>query len=332
MRSILLVLWLLLAAMPTAGAAELSLSAGGTAFRPGDELSLSAGIAPGADAGTPADLYVAAILPDGTLLTLGDDFAWHSAPTPLLAGLPLAALNAPGFYVMRLPAGLPVGEYVFAAVAVPAGTDPLDGGNWLGIATASVSFADDDAGVTLATVGAACQVGVACDVPLVAGVSGGSPPYHFQQDSFAYGLRPLNTNIDLLTGNLVGTPGQAGSYTFNICAVDLGGNQDCKPVTVVVADAAETARVYLGGDVATLATVALDGTLIKDTNSANLSTYVDLAAGAHTLAITCTSTYCFAYLEIEAPSGYAITPTTISLTPDALPPGTTRTYTLNLSR
>lgn len=332
MRAILLFIWLVLAGVSSSGAANLTLTTGGTALGPGSTLSLSATVAPGGDAGVPADLYVVVILPDGNILALGGDLTWRSTLLPIVPNIALTALNAPGFYSAQLPAGLPDGEYVFAVVAVAAGADPLASGTWLGVATASVAFAAGGGdGVSLTTVAASCQVGAACNAPLVASVSGGSAPYHFQQDSFAYGLRPLNTNIDLLTGNIVGTPTQAGSYTFNLCAVDLGGDQDCQSVTVTVAAGGETARVYLGGDVATLATVTLDGTVIKEANSANLSTYVQLATGDHTLAVTCTSTYCFAYLSIEAPSGYTIAPTSIRLTPDLLPPGTTRTYTLSLS-
>jgi len=86
----------------------------------------------------------------------------------------------------------------------------------------------------LFTINAACFVNLQCNAQLVANVTGGLTPYHFQQDSFAYGLRPLNTNIDLSTGNIVGVPSQTGTYTFNLCVVDIGGTQNCQPVTVTV--------------------------------------------------------------------------------------------------
>ncbi|MDD2915134.1 MAG: choice-of-anchor D domain-containing protein [Gallionella sp.] len=89
-------------------------------------------------------------------------------------------------------------------------------------------------GILLTTINATCTVNQACDAPLVANVTGGTAPYHFQQDSFMYGLRPLNTNIDVFTGNIIGTPTQTGTYTFNLCVVDTIANQNCQPVTVTV--------------------------------------------------------------------------------------------------
>jgi hypothetical protein len=321
--------------MVSVHAASLTLSTGQTNYVPGNTLSLSATLVPDVDAGMATDLYVAVVTPGGDILTLDANGAWSAALAPILSGIPLSSLSAPNFYVAPLSSSLASGEYVFALVAVATGGNPLDSRTWLGFASATVAFASGSAGnVALTTIGGVCHVGQACDVPLVAGVSGGSPPYHYQQDSFAYGLRPLNTNIDLLTGNLVGTPSVAGSYTFNLCAVDLGGNQDCRPVTVIVEESqtTDTARVFIGGDVSTLTEVTLDGAVIKDTSSQNLSYYVELGTGDHTLSFYCSSTYCFAYVSIEAPSGYTVSPASIDLTPSVLTPGTLRTYTLSLSR
>lgn len=333
---LILAAWLFaLGAAPAVGAATLTLTANQASYAPGDVLKLSATLAPTNDAGVPADLYIAVVLPDNSIMVLDDRFMWGGVATPILAGMPLGQLAAPDFYALALPAGLPGGQYSFVFVVVAAGDDPFDAQSWLGVATATIAFqAAGASGVTLTTVNARCVVSQACNAALVASVAGGSAPYYFAQDSFAYGVRPLNTNIDLQSGNIVGTPSVAGSYTFNICAVDLGGNQDCQPVTVVVAEASPPVgdlRVYIGGDVATLATVTLDGTVIKDANSANLSTYQYLNSGDHTLTVRCTEVYCFAYLQLEAPAGYAISPTSIRLTPEMIPPGTEQSFTLSLT-
>ena len=86
----------------------------------------------------------------------------------------------------------------------------------------------------LFTLNASCVVNKPCNERLVAYVRGGVPPYHFTQDTFANGTRPLNTNIDLGTGNIVGTPSQTGVSTFNICVVDLVAKQNCQSVVVTV--------------------------------------------------------------------------------------------------
>lgn len=334
-RFVLVSAWLLAVSVSWSFAATLSLTANQSSFGSGNTLSLSAGIVPTNDAGVSSDIYVAVVSPSGDVLTLDRNFSWSASMAPILTASPIANLQAPNFYSIQLPAALSSGQYTFYLIAVPTGADPLNSSGWLGYASASITFQGGaGAGLLLVTSNATCYVNQQCDARLVASVTGGSTPYHFQQDSFAYGLRPLNTNIDLLTGNLVGNPSQAGTYTFNLCAVDIGGTQDCQPVTVnvVAAPATSTARVFLGGSVALLTRITLDGTVIKDTSSSNLSTYKELTLGDHALSVTCTEIYCFAYMTIEAPSGYTISPTTINLTPTDIPPGATRSFTLTLSR
>lgn len=338
-RLLLLAAWgiaLVTGTVASSSAATLTLTTNQTGYTPGSPLTLSATLAPTNDAGVLADLYIAVVLPDGSIKILDNQFAWGDAPVAILPGTPIGNLQAPDFYALALPAGLPSGQYTFVFVAVAAGADPFDNQSWLGVAMTTIDFQDNaTTGVTLVTVNASCVVNQACNAALVASVSGGLSPYYFAQDSFAYGTRPLNTNIDLQTGNIVGTPSQAGTYTFNICAVDLGGNQDCQPVSVTVGQASVPGgdlRVYLGGDVSTLTTLTLDGVVIKDTGSQNLDTYKYLSSGTHTLTVRCTEVYCFAYLQLEAPTGYTISPTSIRLTPDAIPPGTEQTVTLTLFR
>ena len=77
------------------------------------------------------------------------------------------------------------------------------------------------------------SVGSAYSQSLVGSISGGTAPYHYESDSFATGAPPLGMLIDL-GGHLVGTPSVAGTYTFGVCAVDLGGNSDCRTTTIVV--------------------------------------------------------------------------------------------------
>lgn len=97
-----------------------------------------------------------------------------------------------------------------------------------------LSWENSHGALGLFTVNASCVVNKPCNERLVVHVTGGSPPYHYQQDTFANGTRPLNTNIDLVNGNIVGTPSQVGVSTFNLCAVDIVAAQNCQPVTVTV--------------------------------------------------------------------------------------------------
>jgi hypothetical protein len=171
---------------------------------------------------------------------------------------------------------------------------------------------------------------------LVTGVTGGLTPYHFQVDSFRYGLPPFNMSIDLATGNLAGTPTRTGTYKFNVCAVDIGGAQDCRQVVMQVIKGPANIRIFIGGDVATLTEITLDGTLIKGTDSQNLAFWTSLTLGSHDLSFTCTEVYCFAYMQIEvddprAPAGVTVSPASIDLPPDVLTPGATKSFTLTIN-
>lgn len=61
---------------------------------------------------------------------------------------------------------------------------------------------------------------------------GGSYPYHFVLGS-GVGFLPLGLTLNL-NGLITGTPTSAGTSEFEVCAVDLGGNQDCDTVAITV--------------------------------------------------------------------------------------------------
>lgn len=67
----------------------------------------------------------------------------------------------------------------------------------------------------------------------VAAAIGGTPPFYFAHDSFAYGAHPLGTILDV-NGNLTGTPSQTGVFNFSVCVIDLVGAQDCRMTSVTV--------------------------------------------------------------------------------------------------
>lgn len=82
-------------------------------------------------------------------------------------------------------------------------------------------------------------VGKYSSIPLIVQVSGGNPPYSYQSDTFMSGTPPMGMIVDI-NGNLVGTPAKEGTYTFGVCAIDLGGRSSCKQTTVNVEEEPKT--------------------------------------------------------------------------------------------
>lgn len=318
-------------------AATVGLSTNQSSYLPGNTLSLSASLVPDTDAGLVVDIYVAVVTPGSATLTLDSRRQWVTTLEPIVRGYRLAALQAPNFYQAPLSEGLASGTYTFMVVVVQSGQSPLIASNWLGHAQRSIVFeaGAQAANVELTTQAGSCTVNQYCSVPLVAGISGGTGQYSYLLDSLAYGTPPSLMTVDLLTGNLEGTPKLAGSYTFQLCAKDTGGNRSCKAVTVTVKDApspSTQAWVFIGGDVSLLTRLTLDGVVIKDTKSSNLAHYLYMSPGTHVLTATCTEVYCFSYLQLEAPSGYSFSPTQLRATPTEIPPGASKTFTFTLNK
>jgi hypothetical protein len=70
-----------------------------------------------------------------------------------------------------------------------------------------------------------------------ASASGGSPPYHYQSDTFANGTPPPGMSITL-DGRLQGTPSStitsAQTYSFGVCVVDAAATSRCAQAHIVV--------------------------------------------------------------------------------------------------
>jgi hypothetical protein len=67
--------------------------------------------------------------------------------------------------------------------------------------------------------------------------TGGTPPYHYQFDTFANGAPPLGMSVNLVTGELNGKPTVPGPYTFGVCATDLVGASSCSQVMITIGPA-----------------------------------------------------------------------------------------------
>ena len=76
-------------------------------------------------------------------------------------------------------------------------------------------------------------VGVPYQQPSVASTSGGSPPYHYVTGSFANGAPPLGLVV-APSGLVTGTPAAAGTYGFDVCAVDLVGSTTCSATSIAI--------------------------------------------------------------------------------------------------
>ncbi|MFH1786383.1 MAG: putative Ig domain-containing protein [archaeon] len=78
-----------------------------------------------------------------------------------------------------------------------------------------------------------CFVDQMCQANMIAGVAGGTPPYHYQSDTFREGTPPWGTVVGI-DGLLIGIPTTEGTYTFGVCAVDLVGLSVCEKETAVI--------------------------------------------------------------------------------------------------
>ena len=67
--------------------------------------------------------------------------------------------------------------------------------------------------------------------------AGGTPPYHYQFDTFANGSPPLGMSVNLISGELNGKPTVPGHYTFGVCATDLVGASSCSQVMITIGPA-----------------------------------------------------------------------------------------------
>ena len=112
------------------------------------------------------------------------------------------------------------------------------------IATNSPLFLDlstGNAGATLSTTpnyasmtvtANTTTTGISYGMPITA--TGGTPPYHYQLDTLLNGSPPLGLSVNLVTGELNGTPTVPGNYHFGVCAVDLVGATSCSQVQMTV--------------------------------------------------------------------------------------------------
>ena len=85
-------------------------------------------------------------------------------------------------------------------------------------------------------------IGSYTDMEMVTLVTGSSPPYKYSLGSFMSGTPPPGMTIDILNGNLIGTPTTAGTYEFEVCVSDLGGRTSCKQTSVVIEEEKDTAN------------------------------------------------------------------------------------------
>lgn len=225
------------------GAATASISTSRTAYTvdSDDTLALSADITAGNDAGILADAYITASLDFATPYYLDSALQWVSSVSAAATNFPLASVSASNFFAVPI-AGLPAGSYQFALALNAAGQNPANVANLLAYGAATITFKPanvDGTGISFIP-GAKplAQVGSYYEFDFYPFVSGGQAPYYFAL-GIAGGFPPMGLVLSP-DGILSGTPSIKGEPTFVVCAVDLGANQSCKDVKVIVTDAGET--------------------------------------------------------------------------------------------
>jgi hypothetical protein len=94
----------------------------------------------------------------------------------------------------------------------------------------------------IATLQGVCVENADCNVR-IATANGGTPPYYFRLGSFRDGAPPFGIGVGL-DGSVTGKSKRAGTYTFEVCVVDLVGGSSCNPATLTVTpeNAAPAAR------------------------------------------------------------------------------------------
>ena len=136
-----LAVFLIASFVPSLQAVTLSLSTNQAVYVPSDTLKLSGGIVPSNDdANVLSDVYVAVVLPDGSIFTLAPNLTWDATLTPILKAFPIANIQAPNFYSLSIPESLPKGTYTFYLVATPTNSNPLDSSLWLGSITTTINI------------------------------------------------------------------------------------------------------------------------------------------------------------------------------------------------
>ena len=128
----------------------------------------------------------------------------------------------------------PLNKFVSPSLMAASSTmfTNLSNGNAVGLLTTQANYASKT--ITTNTTGS----GLGYGLPITA--TGGTPPYHYQFDTFANGSPPPGLSVNLVSGELNGMPTVAGTYHFGVCAVDLAGASSCTQIQMTVTAATTT--------------------------------------------------------------------------------------------
>ncbi len=137
----------------------------------------------------------------------------------------------------------------------------------------------------------------------VATATGGTEPYYFAHDSFAYGAHPLGTTLDV-NGNLAGKTTQEGAFQFQVCVIDLVGAKDCQMTSVTVnPEVIECTlpEILLDDETCGLATCILPEVLQEDGSSCGAPTCIspEVLQEDGYCGVT-TSSYCACVFDVYA--------------------------------
>jgi N-acetylneuraminic acid mutarotase len=184
-------------------------------------------------------LYVDwAVVNNGTGPTVATFYTDVYVDGAFVSRWPTNAPLAPGN--VRIQSGVPIGTLPagpHTIVIIPDATNAVDPAgaadnnivkNFTVVATLTIAFSPDN--YTVAQ-------GTSLDLP-APNVAGGIPPYQnfaFDSSGSGNGNPPFDSSIESLTGVVtISSNALPGSYTFDVCVDDSGGQQACTPVTVTV--------------------------------------------------------------------------------------------------
>lgn len=110
------------------GSAGLSCSLNPSSVTRGNAFTLSYSIT---GISQPVDGYLAAVLPNGSMLVADENLNWSGSITPVARKFNPGG-NASGSLSFTVPGTVDTGTYIFEAVLVPAGARVTDSANWMG--------------------------------------------------------------------------------------------------------------------------------------------------------------------------------------------------------
>lgn len=123
--------WTTLWLEATSNTPSIALQMNQDSFRPGDMIQVTLTVLPGRHPGLKADLYVAAIAPDGNLWFMGPEAGVFTVPSPFYRSLTVSSSLGQVIFSAPLADCNVSGDFVLYAFLVEPDADPLNERSWV---------------------------------------------------------------------------------------------------------------------------------------------------------------------------------------------------------